>query len=151
MALFFNQATRGFYDTDHNKEIPEGSVRITKEQRIEITEAFAEGKNVDVSEAGGIVFSAPKPSQEEIVADYEAALDDHLDGVARRYRYADRTRLALRAGYPNQHQILATAFGTWMDTCNDQAKQLYLDVSAGLVPMPSIDGFIGGLPEFIEP
>lgn len=101
----------------------------------------------------GEIFSdtQPPPPQEDVLAKYEGALDSHLDGVAKQYRYADRTRLALRAGYPNQHKTLASAFGTWMDSCNDQAKQLYLDVSAGIVPMPSVEEFINGLPEFVEP
>lgn len=91
------------------------------------------------------------PTEAELLAQYEAALDAHLDSVAQAYRYADRTRLALRAGYPNQHQVLATAFGTWMDNCNNIAKQLYIDVQAGNVAMPTIPGFIASLPAFVAP
>lgn len=94
----------------------------------------------------------PPPSPADLVARYEALLDQHLDAVAQKYRYADRTRLALRAGYPNEHQPLALAFGTWMDqSCNRPAKQLMVDVIAGKKPMPSEDEFIAGLPPFVPP
>ena len=135
--MFYSKTTGGFYDRAiHGDNIPEDSVEITDE---EYTLLIARP------------LSCADATQEEIVSQYESALDSHLDGVAKQYRYADRTRLALRAGYPNKHQSLASAFGTWMDSCNDQAKQLYLDVSSGLVPMPSIEEFINGLPEFVEP
>lgn len=87
----------------------------------------------------------------EVTASYEQSLDNFLDGVAKSYRYSDRTRLALRAGYPNNHQQLAIAFGTWMDHCNDQAKQLYIDVLAGIAPMPSVTDFVSGFPAFEFP
>lgn len=97
------------------------------------------------------VFSEAQPVLAPAVGQYEAALDALLDGVAQGYRYADRTRLALRAGYPNQHRALATAFGTWMDQCNDQAKQLYIDVLAGQEEMPTIEAFVAMFPAFIAP
>lgn len=99
-------------------------------------------------EAG--IKPAPPPDSSVLIARYEALLDQHLDAVAQKYRYADRTRLALRAGYPNEHQPLAVAFGTWMDqSCNRPAKQLMIDVIAGKKPMPSEAEFIAGLPPFV--
>lgn len=97
-------------------------------------------------------YVAPVPSQADVVAQYERALDEHLDGVAQKYRYADRTRLALRAGYANGDRPLAEAFATWMDEgCNRPAKQLMLDVIAGKKPLPTIEAFLAGLPPFVPP
>jgi hypothetical protein len=108
--------------------LPEGCKEITPEQALDILR--------------------PSPSEQEVYAQYEAALDVFLDGVAQGYRYGDRTRLALRAGYPNQHQALASDFGTWMDRCNDQAKQLYVDVKEGRASLPTIPDFIASFPAF---
>ena len=111
--------------------LPDGSVKITDKE----AEALR-----------------PAPSQSEIIASYESALDKHLDSVAQRYRYADRTRLALRASYPNEDQALAVAFGTWMDQqCNRPAKQLMQDVIAGIKPQPTLEEFLASLPEFVAP
>lgn len=97
-------------------------------------------------------YVAPVPTRAQIVAEYEAALDNYLDSVAQRYRYADRTRLALRASYPNEDQALAVAFGAWMDQqCNRPAKKLMQDVIAGIKPQPTLEEFIASLPEFIAP
>ena len=97
-------------------------------------------------------YAQSQPTQAEIIASYESALDKYLDSVAQRYRYADRTRLALRASYPNEDQALAVAFGTWMDQqCNRPAKQLMQDVIAGIKPQPTLEEFLASLPEFVAP
>ncbi len=89
-------------------------------------------------------------TQREIAA-IEAALDAHLDAVAQQYRFADRTRLALRAGYPNPWQALGLAFGTWMDACNTQAAQGLQDFIDGKVPLHTPEEVIAQLPEFVAP
>lgn len=91
---------------------------------------------------------SPEQIQAILYKRYETILDEHLDGVAQSYGFGDRTRLALRAGYLGSRQKLGAAFGTWMDACNDLAKQLYIDVNAGKVAMPSTEDFVKLLPEF---
>lgn len=91
------------------------------------------------------------PSQEETIASYEAALDAHLDAVAQFHRYRDRITFALRAGYPGPWQAEGIAFGTWMDTCNQQALSLLNDVIAGTATLPTIADFITALPPFEKP
>ena len=85
------------------------------------------------------------------LAEVEAALDAHLDSVAQQCRFADRTRLALRAGYPNQWQEFGTAFGTWMDTCNALAAQGMQDFLDGKIPLQTPEQVIAQLPEFVSP
>ena len=86
--------------------------------------------------------------QSATVAQYEQALDDHLDSVARVHRFSDRTRLALRAAYPNDWQSLGVAYGTWMDICNKQAQTLLQSVLAGQVQIPTLEAFIASFPAF---
>lgn len=93
----------------------------------------------------------PEPSPEDTIARYETALDAHLDAVAQFHRYRDRVTFALRAGYPGPWQAEGIAFGTWMDTCNQQALSLLNDVVAGRATLPTIQAFIADLPTFVKP
>ena len=85
------------------------------------------------------------------LAEVEAAIDAYLDSVAQQYRFTDRTRLALRAGYPNPWQALGIAFGTWMDACNAQAAAGLQDFLDGKVPLQTPAEIIAQLPEFVAP
>ena len=85
------------------------------------------------------------------LAEIEAAIDAHLDAVAQQCRFADRTRLALRAGYPNEWQALGTAYGTWMDACNAMAAQGLQDFLDGKSPLQTPEQVIAQLPEFVAP
>lgn len=82
------------------------------------------------------------------IAQYESALDTHLDSVAKLHRYDSRLTFALRAGFPGPYQAEGTAFAQWMDTCNVQAFALLSEVQAGNAAMPTIEAFIASLPEF---
>lgn len=151
--MFYSKTTGGFYAREiHGDNIPADTVEITAEEHQALIEGQSKGKRI-VADASGfpVLQDPPPPTEAELVAQYESALDAHLDAVAQSYRYADRTRLALRAGYPNQHQALATAFGTWMDTCNDLAKQRYQEVKAGIATLPTLDEFLALLPAFVAP
>lgn len=94
---------------------------------------------------------APVPTPEQVIAEYEAELDKYLDSVAQQYRFADRTRLALRAGYPNDWQALGAAFGTWMDLCNKQAYDRKVRALAGEAFLPTLEEFLNDLPKFTYP
>ena len=93
----------------------------------------------------------PKPTQEEIIAEYELELDNFLDGVAQSYRFKDRRSLAQRAAAPpdTQWQALGYAFFGWMEGCNTFAYALLNQVIAGEVPMPTKEEFIASLPAFV--
>ena len=92
---------------------------------------------------------ATPPTTEQLIAEYEAALDAHLDAVAQQHRYRDRVTFALRAGYPNPWQSAGAAFGSWMDSCNAQAYALLESVLAGGAELPTKAAFIASLPPFV--
>lgn len=88
-------------------------------------------------------------TMEQIAAQYEAALDAHLDAVARQHRYDNRFTFALRAGFPGPYQADGAAFALWMDTCNYHAFRLLESVLAGESGIPSsAEEFIAMLPVF---
>lgn len=89
--------------------------------------------------------------QSDLIKRYEAALDAHLDSVARAHRYTDRFTFALRAGYPGPYQSEGAAFATWMDACNVQSFSLLQQVLEGQESLPSLEAFISGLPAFVLP
>lgn len=151
--MYFSKSTGGFYSRKiHGNSIPKDAVEISESVHSAMIEGQSKGKTITADKNGFPVLSDQPPlTESELIALYESALDAHLDAVAKSYRYADRTRLALRAGYPNQHQALATAFGTWMDTCNDIAKQRYQDVKAGTTSLPTLEEFLALLPAFVAP
>lgn len=151
----FSNSTGQFYpDSLTYPTLPDDIISVTKED-YDLAMARSPGDTLDVVDGRIIVIKAQEPSASQILdmqlVSYEKELDRYLDSVAQSYRYADRTRLALRASYPNQHQSLAAAFGTWMDTCNDLAKQRYIDVKAGADTLPPLDDFIALLPPFVAP
>lgn len=82
---------------------------------------------------------------------YERALDEHLDSVAKQYRYNDRFTFALRAGYPGPWQAEGIAFAQWMDSVNHNAFQLLISVQEGSTPALSIEEFISNIPPFVSP
>lgn len=74
---------------------------------------------------------------EDRIAEFESALDAHLDAKAQERRYENRISCALRAGYTGPFQAEGIAFASWMDDCNTLAYQLLAEVMGGQRPMPT--------------
>ena len=85
-------------------------------------------------------------SSVKTIAQYEAALDEHLDSVAQQRRYDNRVTCALRAGYAGPYQAEGQAFAIWMDTCNALAYQIMSEVAQGNRSLPTIEDFIAEFP-----
>jgi hypothetical protein len=90
-------------------------------------------------------------AQAQLLSQYTAALDAHLDAVAQQRRYDNRITCAVRAGYPGPFQAEGSAFAAWMDSCNAQGYQLLASVLAGTTPLPTVEAFIAGLPPMVWP
>ena len=151
--MFYAKSTGGFYDTAiHGNNIPADAVEITAEDRASLLAGQSSGKRI-VADADGYptLQDPPSPTQTEIIAQYEAALDAHLDSVAQQHRYQDRFSFALRAGFDGPYQAEGVAFAQWMDECNVQAFELLNDVVSGDAELPTLEDFIESLPEFVKP
>ena len=151
--VFYSASTGGFYESDINGDkIPPDSVEITSEYRWELVNAQSAEKIITADGSGYPILTAPPPpTQSQIIAQYESALDTHLDSVAKAYRYDDRKSFALRAAYPGPYQAEGLAFAQWMDDCNVQAYSLLQSVTAGETPKPTIEEMIAALPRFVLP
>lgn len=81
----------------------------------------------------------------------ESEMDRYLDNVAQQHRFTDRTRLALRAAYPNKWHDLAVAYGTWMDNVNALCESAITDVLTGARTLPTWEQLLAELPAFEVP
>lgn len=119
---------------------------------LDVLPGLVDGEGADIGDLwDGQSFTKPTPHA-PTVADFEAALDAHLDAKAHERRYTDRFTCALRAGYTGPFQAEGIAFAQWMDNCNAYAYQLLSDVQAGnRQPPASIAAFIEELPDLVWP
>jgi hypothetical protein len=90
-------------------------------------------------------------SPAQIAQDLEAAVDRHIDSVAKADKWDSRITCTMRAGYPNPWQNKAIAFGQWMDTCYAHCIQVQADVAAGTRPVPTSAELIAELPVMVWP
>lgn len=88
----------------------------------------------------------PPPTQDELLASYQQALDELFNSTAQARRYDSRVTCALRAGYPGPFQAEGLAFAQWMDACNALGYQLMAEVLGGQRPMPTVPEFLALLP-----
>ncbi len=91
----------------------------------------------------------PPPSPEEIfaatVAEYEAAVQRHLDAGARAARYDNILSARSYAGYPNKYQAESITFIVWSAAVWDAATTTLNAVVAG-APIPPLNEFLASLP-----
>lgn len=93
----------------------------------------------------------PVQSPEQIQQDIEAALNAHIDSVARAKGYDSRITATLRAGYPNPWQAEGIAFGAWMDACYAKAFEIMTAVQAGTRAVPTEAELIAEMPQIVWP
>lgn len=128
-------------------ESDNGGVEITAEAHRALLEGVPAGKLIIVGPDGlPQLIDRPDLTAKQLTAQYETALDAHLDAVAQADRWRDRFTFAVRAGYANPWQAKAKAFGAWMDACNAQAYALLADVESGKAELPTVEDFIASLP-----
>lgn len=143
--MYYSATTGGFYHKSlHGGNIPSDAVEISEEAHAAL---IADGREIGPDESGyPVLIDPPALTQDQIVRQYEITLDRHLDAVAKSHRYDNRFTFVARAGYPGPWQADGIAFGTWMDTCNEQAYMLLQNVLAGTAELPTIEDFIAALP-----
>ena len=148
--MFYSKSTGGFYDPEINTVIPEDAVEIDRATHTALLAGQADGKRIVSDSDGAPTLADPEPpTQVQVIASYERALDAHFDAVARSYRYDSRFTFALRAGYRGPYFEEASAFALWMDECNVAAFARLQRVLDGQEPTPTVEGFLADLPPFL--
>lgn len=74
--MLFSKSTRGFYDPDINRLIPDDAIEIDRDAYLALIGGQSEGKLIAVDAAGVLVLSdQPPPSQNEIIIGQISALE----------------------------------------------------------------------------
>lgn len=149
----FSPSTKGFYlEEIHGAAIPSDAVDITEAEHAALLDGQQVGKVITAGADGNPFLAEPAPpTQEEVIQQYEVALDAHLDSVAKANRYRDRFTFAARATRPGPWYEEGCVFYDWMEACNAQALGRMNRVIAGAEPMPTIEELIADLPVFVKP
>lgn len=131
--------------TDWSKEPKEGFIEVPDIMK-NIHTAFPryvwDGENLVKPSS----IPLPPPTDEEIIAGLQSAVQEHLDVVARRNYYDDIKSAALRAAYPGSWQEEGIAYATWMDRCWSKCYEVMAEVKGGIKPIPTNEELIAALP-----
>jgi hypothetical protein len=96
-------------------------------------------------------WTAVSLATDEIIANLDRVLVNHLHTKARERNYDSIHTAALRAGYPGPFHDEGVAYATWMDACNATAYQIMADVQAGLRAIPTGAELIAEMPALVLP
>lgn len=103
----------------------------------------------EITEAEATAILNPPPTDAEIMARLESAVDAHINAVAQAKGYDSRVTCALRAGYVNPWQAEGAVFGAWMDDCYTYCYQVLADVQNEVRTIPTEAELIAELPVMV--
>lgn len=94
------------------------------------------------------VEAARRPDPAEVVNDYTAAIQNHLDGVAQSWGYDNIYTAVTYADEPAVKAFAdeGKALRAWRSRVWAAARQTLADVQGGKTPLPSVDDLIASLP-----
>lgn len=152
--MFYSATTGGFYTPEiHGDNIPSDAVEITEAEHAALLEGQSQGKLIGADENGRpILQDPPPPTAEQIVAQYTAAVQKHLDDFARTLgydgimsacTYATSTVPKFKA--EGQYAVEARD-ATWT-----KCYEVLAAVEAGSRPMPTLEELLTELPVLTWP
>lgn len=111
---------------------------------------------VEITQVEADAILNPPPTNEQIAAQLEAAVDRFVDSTAEARGYG---RVGVTpsvacigyAGYPNQYQTEAITFGDWVSSLWPACYQIQADVLAGLRVAPTETELLAELPQLVWP
>ena len=153
MTIFYSATTGGFYDTDIHTSAPDDAVEITVEQHQALLAGQSEGKRIMADLQGRPVLrDPPAPTNEQIIASMTAAVQSHLDEVARTRNYDGILSLCTYATSLNPKFAAEGQAGVeWRDAVWVKCYAVLAEVEAGLREQPTVEQLIAELPVFVWP
>lgn len=152
--MFYSKQTGGFYDSAiHGDNIPADSVEITVEEHQVLLEGQSQGKIISADKNGKPVLKdPPPPTPEQIVAQYTAGVQQHLDSFARTRNYDG---ILSAATYATSAVPKFKAEGQYAVEARDatwaKCYEVLAAVEAGSRPMPTLDELLAELPVLTWP
>lgn len=153
MTIFYSAATGGFYDTDIHTSVPGDAVEITVEQHQALLAGQSEGKRIMADLQGRPVLrDPPAPTAAQLVTQYTAAVQKHLDDFARTRSYDS---ILSAATYATSTVPKFAAEGQYAVEARDatwaKCYEVLAAVEAGSRPMPTLDELLAELPVLAWP
>jgi hypothetical protein len=147
--MLYAKSTGGFYDRAiHGDNIPADAVEITEAEHAALIEGQALGKRIVADENGRpILQDPPPPTAEQIIAQYTAAVQKHLDSFAQTRGYDN---IMSAATYATSTVPKFKAEGQYAVEARDatwaKCYEVLAAVEAGTRPMPTLDELLAELP-----
>lgn len=152
--MFYSKSTGGFYDAAiHGDNIPADAVEVSAEQHAALIEGQSRGKRIVADEAGRpVLVDPPPPTTEQIIAQYTAGVQQHLDNFARTRNYDG---ILSAATYATSQVPKFKAEGQYAVEARDatwaKCYEILAAVEAGSRPMPTLDELLSELPKLVWP
>lgn len=150
----YAKSTNGFYDEAiHGNNIPADAVEITTEEHQVLLEGQSQGKIISADKNGKPVLKdPPPPTPEQIIAQYDAAVQQRLDDFAKTRNY---TNIMSAATYATSTVPKFKAEGQYAVEARDatwaKCYEVLAAVETGTRPMPTLDELLAELPVLTWP
>lgn len=152
--MFYSKTTGGFYTREvHGDNIPGDAVEITEADHAALLEGQSQGKLIVADENGyPILQDPPPPTAEQIIAQYTARVQQHLDDFARTRGYDGilsactyATSTVPKFATEGQYAVEARD-ATWA-----KCYEVLAAVESGSRPMPTLEELLAELPVLTWP
>lgn len=152
--MFYSKSTGGFYSREiHGDNIHSDAIEITTEQHSELIEGQSQGKRIVADENGfPVLADPPLPTAEQMIAQYTAGVQQHLDTFAQTRNYDG---ILSAASYATSTVPKFAAEGQYAVEARDAAwakcYEVLAAVETGSRPMPTLDELLAELPVLAWP
>ena len=152
--MFYSATTGGFYTAEiHGDNIPADAVEITTDEHQALLEGQSNGKVIAADKNGKpILKDPPPPTTEQIIAQYTAGVQNHLDDFAKTRNYDGilsastyATSVVPKFKAEGQYAVEARD-ATWA-----KCYEILAAVEGGTRPMPTMEELIAELPVLTWP
>lgn len=148
--MFYSKSTGGFYDVAiHGENIPSDAVEVTAESHAALLAGQSAGKLISAGNDGvPMLIDPPAPTADQVVTQYESALQKALDVGAQSWGYDDIRAAISYVGDPYpRFDAESVALRNWRSAVWVWAGEQEAAIKAGSMPLPTpIDAFVAMMP-----